>query len=272
MKPSSILLLAAAGLSSALPAQPGTANGVQARDSRSLFGHAINAIAARNLVPLNANTAAPPPAADPAAGKKEAPPAADPAAGKKEAPAAAPPAAKPTEKKAGDAKATDAAATTTAAAATTTAAAADAAATTVAATTTSAAPAIETTAVAVGNGTASDNGKGKGNGKGNGKDNGKNNGQDKGQGKGKHNNNNNNNNGNNALSSAIAGALNTLGLDGVLDASSLDKLSVGSQISLLAQIVSLQTMKDLQMVGGQDIVIVLNQGFKSNGLNIVINA
>ncbi|KAL6814050.1 hypothetical protein V8C40DRAFT_112364 [Trichoderma camerunense] len=259
MKPSSILLLAAAGLSSALPAQPGTANGVQARDSRSLFGHAINAIAARNLVPLNANTAAPPPAADPAAGKKEAP-------------AAAPPAAKPTDKKAGDdktagdAKATDAAATTTAAAVTTTAAAADAAATTVAATTTSAAPAIETTAVAVGNGTASDNGKGKGNGKGNG------NGKNNGQGKGKHNNNNNNNNGNNALSSAIAGALNTLGLDGVLDASSLDKLSVGSQISLLAQIVSLQTMKDLQMVGGQDIVVVLNQGFKSNGLNIVINA
>ncbi|QYS93838.1 hypothetical protein H0G86_001204 [Trichoderma simmonsii] len=261
MKPSSILLLAAAGLSSALPAQPGTANtGVQARDSRSLFGHAINAIAARNLVPLNANTAAPPPAADPAAGKKEAP-------------AAAPPAAKPTDKKAGDAnkagdaKATDAAATTTAAAVTTTAAAADAAATTVAATTTSAAPAIETTAVAVGNGTASDNGKGKGSGKGNG------NGKNNGQGKGKHNNNNNNNNnGNNALSSAIAGALNTLGLDGVLDASSLDKLSVGSQISLLAQIVSLQTMKDLQMVGGQDIVVVLNQGFKSNGLNIVINA
>ncbi|KKO99538.1 hypothetical protein THAR02_08347 [Trichoderma harzianum] len=255
MKASSILLLAAAGLSSALPAQPGTANtGVQARDSRSLFGHAINAIAARNLVPLNANTAAPPPAADPAADKKEAP-------------APPPPAAKPDDKKAGDA------------AVTTTAAAADAAATTVAATTTSAAPAIETTAVAVGNGTASDDGKGKGKGKGkgngkdNGKNNGKNNGQGKGQGKGKHNNNNNNNNnGNNALSAAIAGALNTLGLDGVLDASSLDKLNVGSQISLLAQIVSLQTMKDLQMVGGQDIVVVLNQGFKSNGLNVVINA
>ncbi|KAK4081563.1 uncharacterized protein Triagg1_2304 [Trichoderma aggressivum f. europaeum] len=269
MKPASILLLAAAGLSSALPAMSGTAKtGVQARDSRSLFGHAINAIAARNLVPLNANTAAPPPAADPAADKKEAP-------------AAAPPAATPTDKKvgddkkagdakatdkAGDAKATDAAATTTAAAVTTTAAATDAAATE-AATTTTAAPAIETTSVAVGNGTASDNGKGKGNGKDNGK------GKNQGQGKGKHNNNNNNdNNGNNALSAAIAGALNTLGLDGVLDASSLDKLSVGNQISLLAQIVSLQTMKDLQMVGGQDIVIVLNQGFKSNGLNVIINA
>ncbi|KAL7963006.1 hypothetical protein V8C34DRAFT_323498 [Trichoderma compactum] len=266
MKPASILLLAAAGLSSALPAQPGTINtGVQARDSRSLFGHAIHAIAARNLVPLNANTAAPPPAADPAADKK--------------APAAAPPAATPTDKKAGDAKATDskagdakatdAAATTTAAAVTTTAAATDAA-TTDAATTTTAAPAIETTSVAIGNGTASDNGKGKGNGKGNGKDNGK--GKNQGQGKGKHNNNNNNNNGNNALSAAIAGALNTLGLDGVLDASSLDKLSVGNQISLLAQIVSLQTMKDLQMVGGQDIVVVLNQGFRSNGLNVIINA
>ncbi|KAL7915794.1 hypothetical protein GGI35DRAFT_6715 [Trichoderma velutinum] len=260
MKPASILLLAAAGLSSALPALSGTEHaGVQARDSRSLFGHAINAINARNLVPLNANTAAPPPAAD-AAGKKEAP--------------APPPAPAATDKKAGDAKATDAAATT-AAAATTTAAAADAAATTAAATI-APPPPLETGAVAVGNGTASDNGKGKGkgkgkdNGKGNGKGNGKDNGKGKGNGKGKHN--NNNNNGNNALSAAIAGALNTLGLDGVLDASSLDNLSVGNQISLLAQIVSLQTMKDLQMVGGQDIVVVLNQGFKSNGLNVVINA
>ncbi|KAL7933648.1 hypothetical protein V8C35DRAFT_48023 [Trichoderma chlorosporum] len=254
MKPSSLLLLAAAGLSSALPAQsPDSHNTVQqARDTRSLFGHAINAIAARNLVPLNANTAAPPPAADPAAGKKEAP-----------APAPAPPA--PTDKKAGDAKASAAAATTTVAAATT-AAAADAAASTVAVP-----PPIQTGAVAAGNGTSSDNGKGKG--KGNGKDNGKgnDNGKDKGKGKGKGGD-KNKDNGNDALSAAIAGALNTLGLDGVLDASSLDKLSVGSQISLLAQIVSLQTMKDLQMVGAQDIVVVLNEGFKSNGLNVVINA
>ncbi|TFB03595.1 hypothetical protein CCMA1212_004287 [Trichoderma ghanense] len=242
MKPSSILLLAAAGLSSALPARSHPRDTIAAR---SLFGHAIHALGARDLVPLNANTA-PPAAAEPAV-MQEIP--------------------TPTDKKKADDAA--AAATTVAVAteaATTTAAAAAATTTTTEAVTTTAPPALETGAVAIGNGTAGDNGKGKNNGKGKGKGNGKNNNGNKNKG------NNNNNNNNNGLGSFISGALSQLGLDGVLDAGAIDKLSAGDQISLLAQIVSLQTMKDLQMVGGKEIVVVLNQGFKSSGLNVVINA
>ncbi|PTB80669.1 hypothetical protein M440DRAFT_1419217 [Trichoderma longibrachiatum ATCC 18648] len=261
MKPSSILLLAAAGLSSAMPAKPFH------KDTRSLFGH--HAVGARALVPLNANTAAPPP-----------PPAVDPAV-MQEIPT-------PTDQKADDAAAatttavvaTEAAATTTAVAteaATTTAAATEAATATEAVTTTAPPPALDTGAAAIGNGTAGDNGKGKGKGNGKGKDNGKGNGNDKGNGRGKGNGNkgnkgNNNNNNNGGLGDFISGALSQLGLDGVLNAGAIDKLSAGDQISLLAQIVSLQTMKDLQMVDGKKIAVVLNQGFKSAGLNVAINA
>ncbi|KAL7814169.1 hypothetical protein V8C44DRAFT_38724 [Trichoderma aethiopicum] len=259
MKPSSILLLAAAGLSSAMPAKPFH------KDTRSLFGHA-----ARDLVPLNANTAAPPPA-----------PAVDPAV-MQEIPT-------PTDKKADDAAAaatttavvaTEAATTTAVVAteaATTTAAATEAATATEAVTTTAPPPALDTGAAAIGNGTAGDKGKGKGKGNGKGKDNGKGNGSDKGNGRGKGNGNkgnkgNNNNNNGGGLGDFISGALSQLGLDGVLNAGAIDKLSAGDQISLLAQIVSLQTMKDLQMVDGKKIAVVLNQGFKSAGLNVAINA
>ncbi|KAH6607726.1 hypothetical protein Trco_004039 [Trichoderma cornu-damae] len=85
-------------------------------------------------------------------------------------------------------------------------------------------------------------------------------------------NSNSNNNGDNGLGSTINSALSQIGLDGVLDASRINGLPVGDQISLLAQIISLQTMVDLQMVNSREVIIVLNQGFRSSGLNVVINA
>ncbi|KAM0250064.1 hypothetical protein ACHAQJ_008757 [Trichoderma viride] len=268
MKPASILLLTAAGLASALPAQPFVPRSAlqNAPIARSFLDRAIEAIGARDLVPLNANTAALP-AADLPADKKGA---ALPAVTTTSAAAVA---AKTTAAAANNAASVASVATSAAAVATDAAAvatdAATAAATTAAATTT-AAGAIATDAAAAGNGTASagNNGKGKGKGKG-GAGNAAGKGKGKGQGQKQGNGNNNNDN---AISVIITSALSQLGLDGVLDASKVNALSGGQQVQLLAQIISLQTMSDLKMVNSNDVVVVLNQGFKNSGLNVVINA
>ncbi|KAM0465766.1 hypothetical protein ACHAPV_001823 [Trichoderma viride] len=253
MKPSSVLLLTAAGLATAFPAQPIAARS-EIQDTRSFLERAVDVFFARDLVPLNANTAAPP-AADAAADKKGA-------------------AATTTS-------AAAAAATTTSAAATTTSAAANNAAAPPAATDSVAAPppaaATDATTAAppppaatdaaaappaAGNGTASAGNDGKGKGKG--KDQGKGQGQAKGKGKG-------GNNNNNSLGDAISGALSQLGLDGVLNVGKINSLNGAQQIQLLSQVVALQTLADLSMVTSKQVVVALNQGFKSNGLNVVIN-
>lgn len=242
MKPSSVLLLTAAGLATAFPAQPIAARS-EIQDTRSFLERAVDVFFARDLVPLNANTAAPP-AADAAADKKGA-------------------AATTTS-------AAAAAATTTSAAATTTSAAANNAAAPPAATDSVAAPpppaATDAAAAppAAGNGTASAGNDGKGKGKG--KDQGKGQGQAKGKGKG-----GNNNNNNNSLGDAISGALSQLGLDGVLNVGKINSLNGAQQIQLLSQVVALQTLADLSMVTSKQVVVALNQGFKSSGLNVVIN-
>ncbi|KAM0484432.1 hypothetical protein ACHAPX_001855 [Trichoderma viride] len=255
MKPSSVLLLTAAGLATAFPAQPIAARSEiqDAPVARSFFEHAVDVIFARDLVPLNANTASPP-AADAAAGKKGA------------------------------------AATTTSAAAaaatTTSAAGANNAAAPPAATDSAAAPpppaATDATAApppppaatdaaapppppAAGNGTASAGNGGKGKGQGQGK------GKGQGQGKGKGNGKGGNNNNNNGLGDAISGALAQLGLDGVLNVGKINTLSGAQQIQLLSQIVTIQTLADLSMVSSKQVAGALNQGFKSSGLNVVIN-
>ncbi|KAM0449084.1 hypothetical protein ACHAO4_008043 [Trichoderma viride] len=252
MKPSSVLLLTAAGLATAFPAQPIAARS-EIQDTRSFLERAVDVFFARDLVPLNANTAAPP-AADAAADKKGA-------------------AATTTS-------AAAAAATTTSAAATTTSAAANNAAAPPAATDSVAAPppaaATDATTAAppppaatdaaaappaAGNGTAS---AGDGKGKGKGKDQGKGQGQAKGKGKG-------GNNNNNSLGDAISGALSQLGLDGVLNVGKINSLNGAQQIQLLSQVVALQTLADLSMVTSKQVVVALNQGFKSSGLNVVIN-
>ncbi|KAL6898256.1 hypothetical protein GGI43DRAFT_89399 [Trichoderma evansii] len=267
MKPSSILLLTAAGLAAALPAKPLAARSEiqDAPVARSFLERAADIMLARDLVPLNGNTAAPAgDAAADAAAKKGA-------AATTSAAAAAPPAATTS---AADDKKGAATTTSAAAAAATTTSAADAnnaaAATTAAAAATTVAvapPAATATNAAAGNGTASAGGKDKGKGKGQGKGQGQDQGKGKGKGKGKGGNNNNG-----GLANAISGALTQLGLDGVLNASSIDKLSGDKQVALLAQIVTLQTLADLSMVTSKQVVVALNQGFQSSGLNVIINA
>lgn len=259
MKPSSILLLTAAGLATALPAHPNAARSEiqDAPVARSFFERAVDVFFARDLVPLNSNTAAPAAGADAAAAD---------AAAKKGAAATT-----SADKKKGAAATTTAAAaaaaTTTSAAGANNAAAPPAATVPPPAATAAPPAAAPPPPPAAGNGTAAADGKGKGKGKG--QDQGKGKGKDQGKGKGKGKGGNNNNN---SLGDAITGALSQLGLDGVLNVGSINKLNGGQQIQLLSQIVALQTLADLQMVTSKQVAVALNQGFKSNGLNVVINA
>ncbi|KAL7919691.1 hypothetical protein ACQKWADRAFT_187399 [Trichoderma austrokoningii] len=241
MKPSSVLLFTAAGLAAALPAQPITARS-EIQDTRSFLERAVDVFFARDLVPLNANTASPP-ADDAAAGKKAAAAATTSAAGANNA--AAPPAAT----------------VSVAAPPVTTVSVAASAATD--ATAVPPPPPAATGAIhtphSAGNGTASAGSGGKGKGKG------------KDQGKGKGSSSKSGNNNKNSLGDAISGALSQLGLDGVLNVGKINSLSGAQQIQLLAEITTLQTLADLSMLTSKQVAGALNQGFKSSGLNVVIN-
>lgn len=66
----------------------------------------------------------------------------------------------------------------------------------------------------------------------------------------------------------ITTIINSMGLGKNVNAQVLQGLSFSNQVVVLNQLQQLQTLQQLNMVQGQQVITILNQGFSNNGVNV----